>query len=271
MKIKLTSVYVNDQEKALRFYTEVLGFAKKADFSQGPFRWLTVTSPEEPDGTELQLALDDDPAAKAFQQARFQQKKPAVMLYTDDVKGDCERIKARGVGRARHDRRDLVERHPEQIVEHEGQPLGRLELVEDDQQGEADRVGEHQLLFGVGGSGAFGAQIQRLLVARRARAQHVEADAPDDRGQPAARVRDVARIGAVEAQPRLLEGVVGLGERAEHAIRDPPQVAAMLLEVDRHDASLQPSGRGAHAGRSPKRALAGAASPQSRAGAITRC
>lgn len=96
MKIKLTSVYVNDQEKALRFYTEVLGFAKKADFSQGPFRWLTVTSPEEPDGTELQLALDDDPAAKAFQQARFQQKKPAVMLYTDDVKGDCERIKARG-------------------------------------------------------------------------------------------------------------------------------------------------------------------------------
>jgi catechol 2,3-dioxygenase-like lactoylglutathione lyase family enzyme len=55
MKIKLTSVYVDDQEKALRFYTEVLGFVKKADFSQGPFRWLTVVSPEEPDGTELQL------------------------------------------------------------------------------------------------------------------------------------------------------------------------------------------------------------------------
>jgi catechol 2,3-dioxygenase-like lactoylglutathione lyase family enzyme len=61
MKIKVTSVYVDDQEKALRFYTEVLGFAKKADFSQGPFRWLTVTSPEDPDGTELQLALNDDP------------------------------------------------------------------------------------------------------------------------------------------------------------------------------------------------------------------
>jgi len=96
MKIKLTTVYVNDQEKALRFYTEVLGFAKKADFSQGPFRWLTVTSPDAPDGTELQLALDDDPAAKAFQQARFQQGQPAIMFYTDDVKADHERITARG-------------------------------------------------------------------------------------------------------------------------------------------------------------------------------
>ena len=73
MKIKLTSVYVDDQEKALRFYTEVLGFVKKADFSQGPFRWLTVASPEDPDGTELQLALNDKPAAKAYQQAMLQQ------------------------------------------------------------------------------------------------------------------------------------------------------------------------------------------------------
>jgi catechol 2,3-dioxygenase-like lactoylglutathione lyase family enzyme len=73
MKIKLTTVYVDDQDKALRFYAEVLGFAKKADFSQGPFRWLTVASPEEPDGTELQLALNDNPAAKAYQQAIFQQ------------------------------------------------------------------------------------------------------------------------------------------------------------------------------------------------------
>jgi predicted enzyme related to lactoylglutathione lyase len=96
MKIKLTSVYVDDQEKALRFYTEVLGFAKKADFSQGPFRWLTVTSAEDPDGTELQLALNNDPAAKAYQQARFQQGQPAAMFYTDDVKADHERIKARG-------------------------------------------------------------------------------------------------------------------------------------------------------------------------------
>jgi predicted enzyme related to lactoylglutathione lyase len=96
MKIKLTSVYVDDQEKALRFYTEVLGFAKKTDFSQGPFRWLTVTSPEDPDGTELQLALNDNPAAKAYQQARFQQGQPAAMFYTDDVKGDYERTTARG-------------------------------------------------------------------------------------------------------------------------------------------------------------------------------
>jgi len=96
MKIKLTTVYVDDQGKALRFYTEVLGFAKKADFSQGPYRWLTVGSPEEPDGTELQLALNNNPAAKAYQQAMFQQNQPAAMFYTDDVKGDCERIKARG-------------------------------------------------------------------------------------------------------------------------------------------------------------------------------
>jgi predicted enzyme related to lactoylglutathione lyase len=96
MKIKLTSVYVNDQEKALRFYTEVLGFAKKADFSQGTYRWLTVASPEEPDGTQLQLALNDSPAAKAYQQALFQQGQPAAMFYTDDVKADHERIKARG-------------------------------------------------------------------------------------------------------------------------------------------------------------------------------
>src|SRR6266513_5037481 len=96
MKIKVTSVYVDDQDKALRFYTDVLGFAKKADFSQGPYRWLTVASPEEPDGTQLQLALSTNPAAKAYQQAMFQQGQPAAMFYTDDVKGDYERIKARG-------------------------------------------------------------------------------------------------------------------------------------------------------------------------------
>ncbi len=96
MKIKLTSVYVVDQEKALRFYTEVLGFVKKADFSQAPFRWLTVASPEDPDGTELQLALNDNPAASAYQQAMFQQGQPAAMFYTDDVQADYERMKARG-------------------------------------------------------------------------------------------------------------------------------------------------------------------------------
>ena len=97
MKIKLTTVYVDDQDKALRFYTEVLGFTKKADFSNGPFRWLTVTSPEDADGTELQLALNNNPAAQSYQQAIFQQGQPAAMFFTDDVKAEYERIKARGV------------------------------------------------------------------------------------------------------------------------------------------------------------------------------
>src|SRR5262245_65590849 len=96
MKIKLTTIYVDDQEKALRFYTEILGFSKKADFSQGPFRWLTVVSPEEPEGTELQLALNNNPAGKAYQQALFQQGQPAAMFFTDDVQSDYERMKARG-------------------------------------------------------------------------------------------------------------------------------------------------------------------------------
>src|SRR6202789_3150033 len=96
MKIKLTSVFVDDQDKALRFYTDILGFAKKADFSNGPFRWLTVASPEEPDGTELQLALNTNPAAKAYQQAILQQSQPAANFITDDIKGDYERIKAHG-------------------------------------------------------------------------------------------------------------------------------------------------------------------------------
>lgn len=96
MKIKLTTVHVDDQEKALRFYTGVLGFVKKADFSNGPYRWLTVASPEDPDGTELQLALNDNPAAKAYQQALFQQGQPAAMFFTDDVQADYERMKSRG-------------------------------------------------------------------------------------------------------------------------------------------------------------------------------
>jgi predicted enzyme related to lactoylglutathione lyase len=96
MKIKLTSVYVDDQEKALRFYTDVLGFAKKSDFSNGPYRWLTVVSPEDANGIELQLARNDNPAAKSYQEAMFQQGQPAIMFFTDDIKGECERIKARG-------------------------------------------------------------------------------------------------------------------------------------------------------------------------------
>ncbi|TJV03770.1 MAG: VOC family protein [Mesorhizobium sp.] len=96
MKIKLTSIYVDDQEKALAFYTGVLGLTKKADFSNGPFRWLTVASADEPEGTELQLALNDQPSAKAYQQAMFEQGQPAIMFFTDDIKGDHERIAANG-------------------------------------------------------------------------------------------------------------------------------------------------------------------------------
>ena len=96
MKIKLTSIYVDDQEKALRFYTEVLGFVKKTDFSNGLYRWVTVASAEEADGTELQLALNNNPAAKAYQQAIFQQNQPAANFLTDTIDTDYERIKSAG-------------------------------------------------------------------------------------------------------------------------------------------------------------------------------
>jgi catechol 2,3-dioxygenase-like lactoylglutathione lyase family enzyme len=96
MKIKLTSIYVDDQDKALRFYTDVLGFVKKADFSQGPFRWLTVASPEEPNGAELQLALNTNPAARAYQQALFEQGQPAAMFYVGDVQREHDRMRPLG-------------------------------------------------------------------------------------------------------------------------------------------------------------------------------
>lgn len=96
MKIKAMSIYVNDQEKALHFYTKVLGFVKKADVSQGPYRWLTVASAEEPDGTELQLALNDNPAAKAYQSAMFEQGQRLAMFYVDDVQKEYERMKPLG-------------------------------------------------------------------------------------------------------------------------------------------------------------------------------
>ncbi len=97
MKIKLTSIHVDDQEKALRFYTDVLGFVKKADVSQGEYRWLTVASPEEPDGTELVLEPNDNPAAKTYQRALIEQNIPATNLYTDDLQADCDRLAGKGV------------------------------------------------------------------------------------------------------------------------------------------------------------------------------
>jgi predicted enzyme related to lactoylglutathione lyase len=96
VKIKVTSIYVDDQKKALHFYTDVLGFVKKADFTNGPFRWLTVASAEEPDGTELQLAPTDNPAARTYQQAMFKQGQPAAMFYVDDVQREYDRMKPLG-------------------------------------------------------------------------------------------------------------------------------------------------------------------------------
>ncbi len=96
MKIGLTSIYVNDQEKALRFYTDVLGFVKKTDVTQGPYRWLTVASPEDPSCVELQLAPDSNPAAQAYQRALFEQGQPAAMFYVDDVQREYNRMKAAG-------------------------------------------------------------------------------------------------------------------------------------------------------------------------------
>ena len=91
------TVMVKDQDAALRFYTEVLGFVKKADFRNGAYRWLTVGSAEDPDGAELQLSLaNGNAAATAYQQALFQQGQPAAMFFSEDVKGDYERMKARG-------------------------------------------------------------------------------------------------------------------------------------------------------------------------------
>lgn len=96
MKLKLTSLYVDDLERALRFYTEVLGFEKKADFSHGTYRWLTIVSPDERDGIELQLALNDNPAAKAYQQAMFEQGQSIIMFNTDDIQADYERSTSLG-------------------------------------------------------------------------------------------------------------------------------------------------------------------------------
>ena len=96
MKIKLTTIYVDDQEKALGFYTKVMGLSVKADFSNNGYRWLTVVSPDDKDGVELQLALNNNPVGKAYQEGLFQQGQPALMFYTDDVKADHAAITARG-------------------------------------------------------------------------------------------------------------------------------------------------------------------------------
>lgn len=97
MKIILTSVFVTDQTKALKFYTEVLGFVKKQDVTMGKYRWLTVVSPDQPDGTELLLEPNDNPAAKIYQKAIFEQGIPATMFGVESVQKEYQRLKALGV------------------------------------------------------------------------------------------------------------------------------------------------------------------------------
>jgi len=97
VKIKLTSVIVDDQDKALRFYTDVLGFVKKTDFPVGRFRWLTVVSPEGPDDIELVLEPNDNPAARTYQQALFEQGIPLTAFAVDDIQSEFARLKELGV------------------------------------------------------------------------------------------------------------------------------------------------------------------------------
>ena len=97
MKIKLTKVYVADQEKALRFYTDVLGFVTKHDIDMGEARWLTVVSPESPEGTELLLEPDGHPAAKPWNAALVEDGIPATSFGVDDIAAEFARLTALGV------------------------------------------------------------------------------------------------------------------------------------------------------------------------------
>jgi catechol 2,3-dioxygenase-like lactoylglutathione lyase family enzyme len=97
MRIVVTSVLVDDQEKALRFYTDVLGFKKKTDIPMGEARWLTVVSPQDPDGTELLLEPDAHPAARPFKTALVEDGIPYTSFGVDDVKAEFSRLRDRGV------------------------------------------------------------------------------------------------------------------------------------------------------------------------------
>ncbi len=98
MQIKLTSVFVDDQEKALKFYTDVLGFQKKMDFSAGNYRWLTVVSAEEPEGVQLVMESNShNPAAKTYQGENFRHAIPAANFFVADVQKEYERLKEHGV------------------------------------------------------------------------------------------------------------------------------------------------------------------------------
>jgi glyoxylase I family protein len=97
IKIKLTSLMVDDQDKALAFYTNILGFVKKNEIPMGPYRWLTVVSPAELDGTELSLEPNANPAGREFQQAMFAQKIPVAAFEVSDLKAEGDRLRGLGV------------------------------------------------------------------------------------------------------------------------------------------------------------------------------
>jgi len=97
MKIKLTSIMVDNQDRALKFYTEVFGFVKKHDIPVGEFRWLTVVSPQGPDNIELSLEPNANPAGRTFQEAIFKQGIPIAAFEVDDLDAECQRLKGAGV------------------------------------------------------------------------------------------------------------------------------------------------------------------------------
>jgi predicted enzyme related to lactoylglutathione lyase len=97
MKIIHTKIFVNDQDKALKFYTETVGFVEKSDVTKGEYRWLTVVSADDQNSTELVLELNNNPAAKTYQKAIYEQCTPAIMFGIADVQAEYERLKAKGV------------------------------------------------------------------------------------------------------------------------------------------------------------------------------
>ena len=97
MKIKITSVFVNDQNKALEFYTKNLGFVKKTDIGAGKYRWLTVVSAEDPNGPQLVLEPNENPAARSYQESIFKQGIPTTMFFVDDIQKEYQRLKKLGV------------------------------------------------------------------------------------------------------------------------------------------------------------------------------
>lgn len=97
MKIIITKIFVNDQDKALEFYTEMLGFVKKNDVAAGEYRWLTVVSPDDQNGTELLLEQNDNPVAQAYQKGIFEQGIPATSFGVEDIHEEYEKLKGRGV------------------------------------------------------------------------------------------------------------------------------------------------------------------------------